>query len=120
MNNSNTISNTISNKNETTKQMTAKRLKHLERQSKKIQYTKEERKAEIDKCKQKLSELGLGEQYPHEDVIKVYDIMNDYVETGNASSGTVSLTGINRIFCYYFPLTKKNEISTCLKYDENV
>jgi hypothetical protein len=114
------MNNTTTNNNETTKPMTTKRLKHLERQSKKIQYTKEERKTEIDKCKVKLSELGLGEEYPHEDVIKVYDIMNDYIENGKASSGTIPLTGINRVFCYYFPLTKKNEISTCLKYDENV
>lgn len=104
------------------KPMSAKRLKHLARQAKKDQnqYTKDERKIEVDKCKLQLRDLGLGEGYAHEDVIKMYEILDNYVETGNSVSGTLALEGTKRVFCYLLPKSKKHQICTCLKYDNNV
>jgi ribosomal protein S20 len=101
--------------------ISTKRQKHLERQAKKLknQYTKTERQTEIKKCIDELEKVGLYRNY-NEDMEKIHKTMDEYVETGEPSNGYIPIDGTKRIFCFMFPRYKNNQISTGLKYDENV
>lgn len=104
-----------------TKQITAKRKKHLERQAKKLKnvYTRDERKVEIDKCIEQLNKFQLFKKY-NEDTIKIYDMLEDFVENGTSYSGNIPIDGTKRVFWYLLNNNKKHEITTWMKYDENV
>ena len=103
------------------KKITAKRQKHLDRQAKKLKnlYTKEQRRAKIDECINKLSELQLYKHY-NEDTVKIYDMLEDFVENGTAYSGNIPIEGTKRVFWYMLNNNKKHEITTWMKYDSNV
>jgi hypothetical protein len=96
-----------------------KRLKHLERQKKKNEnnYTREERQIEINQCREKIEQVGLGDGI---EMQRIWQIMDKYIENGDAISGFVKIPGTKRVFVYLFPKSKRHKISATLQYNENV
>lgn len=113
--------NNESNNAQPVKKVSAKRQKYLDRQAKKLLncYSYEERKYEMDKCKKQLNDLGLTKFY-NEDTQDIHKILDNYTKDGMSVSGHKNIEGTKRVFWYLLPQNKKNEISTCLKYDENI
>ena len=99
---------------------TAKRQKFLDKQKKKLenQKTVEERKREVDKVKEMFQELGLSSEI--EGVSKFYTMMDNFVESGDGSQGTVPLSGLGREICYLLTNSKKHEVGAMLKYNKDL
>ena len=101
--------------------VTVKRQKYLDKLAKKEgdKYTQEERLKKVYSCIKQLNDLGLHKDYS-EDTSEIHQILENYIKDGDAKSGHIMITGTKRVFHYLLPSHKKNEISTCLKFDKNV
>ena len=99
---------------------TAKRQRFLDRQKKKLenQKTAEERKREVDKVKEMFQDLGLSTEI--EGVSKFYTTMDNFVESGDGSQGTVPLPGLGREICYLLTNSRKHEVGAMLKYSKDL
>ena len=93
---------------------TTKRIAREAKIAKKLanQRTKEERITEINKIKNKLTELGI-----HIDLFTNFEkITNDFIETGSSCNGKISAPEIERELFYIFSNDKRIQISSMLKY----
>lgn len=86
--------------------------------SKYEKYTKQEREAEMNKVKTQLYTFGFDNSI--EDFKTMFQIIDNYIETGDPVSGALKLTGYEREFLYLFPETKKHKVQCMLKYVKNV
>ena len=73
------------------------------------------RATEIIKIFKQLNELNLG-IYGFEELNDFRKICNDFIKTGNPTSGKIKVLGTKRIICYQFG----NKVDCMLKYDETV
>ena len=80
--------------------------------------TLEERQNEIKTIKNKLSSLGLSEEF--ESIKLFYEECEKYVENGYGWSGKIKLNGLKRVLEYRLTTRKNLECSITLKYDGNV
>ena len=99
---------------------TAKRQKFLDKQKKKLenQKTAEERKREVDKIKEMFQDLGLSTEI--EGVNKFYTMMDNFVESGDGTQGTIPLPGLGREICYLLTNSRKHEVGAMLKYNKEL
>lgn len=74
----------------------AKKLKKKERLAKKEKQlkTREERQSEVDTLKEKLRSLGLGDGFP--EILGIHNIMETYIEQGEAQTHSIQIPGIGR------------------------
>lgn len=80
--------------------------------------TLEERQNEINTIKNKLSSLGLSEEF--KSIKLFYKECEKYVENGYGWSGKIKLNGLKRVLEYRLTTRKNLECSITLKYDETV
>lgn len=80
--------------------------------------TLEERQNEIKTIKNKLSNLGLSEEF--ESIKLFYEECDKYVENGYGWSGKIKLNGLKRVLEYRLTTRKNLECSITLKYEETV
>ena len=80
--------------------------------------TKEQREKEINEIKEKLESHGLSSSF--ENINKLYNIFDKYIEDGISDTGKLPLPGLKREIHYI--LTSKSHIvnNICLKYNENI
>ena len=90
---------------------------------KKIKKTKEfktelERKREMDRIKNKLSQFGLSEEF--EGIKTFYQEADKFINTGEAWSGKIPIKGCQRVLFIIFTPNKLKESTAALLYDKNV
>lgn len=83
-----------------------------------VPYTKEQRQKKIDCIKGKLIQIGLLNY--DEDMIKVQEKMDNFVESGEEYSDSVKLMGTKRILQINLKNNIARDCTLMLKYDENV
>jgi hypothetical protein len=100
------------------KMPTEKRLKHLERQAKKVadQRTREERLDEITKVREKFQTLGLTIEL--DEIAAFYKIMDDFVENANPYQGTIGIAGTGREICYQLINNRRHDIGVMLRAND--
>ena len=79
---------------------------------------KEDRLNEINEIKEKLKNHGLTESF--ENINKLFEIFDKYIETGISETGKLPLPGLKREIHYI--LTSKYHVQNniTLKYNENI
>jgi hypothetical protein len=83
-----------------------------------VPYTKEQREKKINSIKGKLIQVGLLNY--DEDMIKVQDKMDKFVESGEEYNDSVKLMGTKRILQINLKNNVAKDCTLILKYDENV
>lgn len=99
---------------------TAKRQKYLDKQKKKLENirTEEERKEQTDKIKTEFEKVGIPNSFP--EVIKFYNILDEFVNNGMTKQGKIPIEGVGKIIVYQLTNNKKYQISAMLKHDDNI
>jgi len=95
-----------------------KKNRRREKKSPKELKGEDERRAEMDTIKEKLTSLGLSEAM--EGVDTFYGHAERFIETGESWSGKIKLSGCKRILDIILTATKGKECSAALLYDKNV
>ena len=80
--------------------------------------TLEDRQNEINTIKNKLSSLGLSEEF--ESIKLFYEECEKYIKYGYGRSDKIKLNGLKRVLEYRLTTRKNLECSITLKYDETV
>ncbi len=81
-------------------------------------YTREEREKELEPVKTQLYTIGFDNSM--EDFQTMFQIIEDYIDTGSSVSGALKLVGYEREFLYLFPETKKHKINCMLRYVKGI
>ena len=84
----------------------------------KLEKTKEIRIKEINIIKEKIENLGLSNS--NENINELYNIFENYIETGQSESGIIKLLGLKREIHYILSNRQHIENSVNLKYNENI
>ena len=85
---------------------------------KKNKKTFEERNNEIKIIKNKLSELGLSEEF--EPIKEFYNECDRYINLGHSWSGKIKLHGLKRILEVKLTTSKHLQCDVMLKYDKDI
>lgn len=83
----------------------------------KPQKERKDRLKEITVMKEKIENLGLSDSYPS--VKEFYQVIDQFVEDGIASSGKIRLREHNRDICYILTNRLHRESSLALLYNSN-
>lgn len=99
---------------------TSKRQKYLDKQKKKLENirTEEERKEQIGKIKTEFEKVGIPNSFP--EVIRFYNILDEFVKNGMAKQGKIPIEGVGKIIVYQLTNNKKYQIGAMLKHDDDV
>jgi len=80
--------------------------------------TRELRQEEIQEIKNKIQQLGLTEEMSY--IKDFYNILNNFVETGEGQDGKIKLTGLKRILNYILTNTLAKKCLIKLEFDDNI
>ena len=97
----------------------AKKKKQKKQKPKKQVKTKEERRNETDKMKEKL--LSIGFPLENEGIVEILEEMEYFVENGlSYCSENIKLIGFKRVACLILTMRKNTSSSLCLKFNKEV
>ena len=99
-------------------QLMGKKSKSLKVKAKKLIKTTDEKIIEINRIKEEINKLGLGDG--NKDIETLYEMFEEYINNDISFQGKLNILGYQRVVDYILPLYSKNKCKVHLLYDKNI